>query len=573
MKKTILTLIAAAFTMPILAQYNGAGFYRIKNHGSANRYISIANNKVEESAKNAEPQAGMAQEISIWSLRTIKEPISDPGSILYISGNTNDLSIEAQGMRTKDLIGQYKLQASGSTLWSEAKGVQVYMVDNYEVGTKEDAEVRIVTNKIRSQAGSYATWEMIRIDNQNEYFGVRPEIKVGDKYYTTLYAFFAYELAPGMKAYYVDQHLDESLYKYADVPVAELIEISGQVPAGIPVILECSSQKPADNILKPLTSSSTKIDNSKNELSGNRFCFYSLFAGKEKTSTEYWNELRNVVEYESSMRVLGVDKNGKLALVPAAKDQLEWTDKTTKGYLPANIAYFTKTTGLGASASLQLVDQEGFKAAKEAAEAAKEAAEGSSKQETMFNEQKDVKKKECEDMAMDGDDEYCSELINKAKKDIDDLQFNKDKSLDDNLEAIDAIAKQLAIDLSIYRASSIENITKFTEQKDIKKKECDDMAMVGDDDYCRELIDKAKKDIDGLQFNKDKSLDDNLAAIDAITKQLATDLSTYRASGIESMRHSETADNVWYDLQGRRLQDSPKQKGVYINRGRKVINK
>ena len=489
MKKTILTLIAAAFTMPTFAQYNGEGFYRIKNIGAANRYISIANNKIEESAKNAEPQAGMAQEISVWSLRTIKDPISDPGSILYISGTTSNLSLEAQGLRTKDLIGKYQIQASGSTLWSEAKGVQVYLVDNYEAGTKVDAEVRIVTNKIRSQAGSYASWEIIKIDNQNEYFGVAPEIKVGDKYYTTLYTFFAYELPAGMKAYYVDQHLDKSFNKYVNEPVAELIEISGQVPAGTPVILECSSQKPADNILKPLTSSSTKIDNSKNELSGNRFCFYSLFAGKEKTSKEYWNELRNVVEYESSMRVLGVDKNGKLALVPAAKDQLEWTDRTTKGYLPANTAYFTKTTGLDATASLQLVDQEEFKAAKE-------AAEGLSKQETMFNEQKDVKKKECEDMAMEGDDEYCSELINKAKKEIDDLQFSKDKSLDENL-----------------------------------------------------------------------------AAIDAIIKQLANDLSTYRASDIESIRQSETANNVWYDLQGRRLQGAPKQKGIYIKHSRKVIIK
>ena len=489
MKKTILSLIAAAFAIPTFAQYNGEGFYRIKNIGPANRYISIANNKIEESAKNAEPQAGMAQEISVWSLRTIKDPICDPGSILYISGTTSNLSLEAQGLRTKDLIGKYQIQASGSSLWSEAKGVQVYLVDNYEAGTKEDAEVRIVTNKIRSQAGSYAGWEFIKINNQNEYFGVAPEIKIGDKYYTTLYTFFAYELTDGMKAYYVDQHLDKSLYKYAEVPVAELIEISGQVPAGTPVILECTSQKPSDNILKPLTSSSTKIDNNKNELSGNRFCFYSLFAGKEKTSTEYWNELRNVVEYESSMRVLGVDKNGKLALVPAAKDQLEWTDKTTKGYLPANIAYFTKTTGLDATESLQLVDQEEFKAAKD-------AAEGLSKQEAMFNEQKEVKKKECEDMAMEGDDEYCRELINKAKKDIDDLQFSKDKSLDENL-----------------------------------------------------------------------------AAIDAITTQLATDLSSYRASGIESIRLSEAANDVWYDLQGRRLQGALKQKGIYIKNIRKIIIK
>jgi hypothetical protein len=48
MKKTILTLIVAALTVPALAQYDGEGFYRIKNMGTAKRYISIANNKVEK---------------------------------------------------------------------------------------------------------------------------------------------------------------------------------------------------------------------------------------------------------------------------------------------------------------------------------------------------------------------------------------------------------------------------------------------------------------------------------------------------------------------------------------------
>ena len=99
------------------------------------------------------------------------------------------------------------------------------------------------------------------------------------------------------------------------------------------------------------------------------------------------------------------------------------------------------------------------------------------------------------------------------------------------------------------------------------------MAIEGDDEYCRELIDKAKKNIDEMQFNKDKSLDDNLAALDEIVKQLAADLSTYRASGIGSIKESETKNSVWFDLQGSRLKGSPMQKGIYINNGRKVIKK
>lgn len=80
--------------------------------------------------------------------------------------------------------------------------------------------------------------------------------------------------------------------------------------------------------------------------------------------------------------------------------------------------------------------------------------ESANKQETAFTEYKEVKKAECEAMAMpEIDDDYCRELITKAKDDITNLAFDKDKTLEENLAALDAISDKLGIDLEEYRAS------------------------------------------------------------------------------------------------------------------------
>ena len=325
--------------LPTMAQYEG--FYRIRNNGAAKRYISIKNNKVEKRAKEVEIAAGASGEISVWSLQTVKDPTTDPGSILYIAGNSSDLSLEGQGMRTRDLLSQYKLQNNGSALFSEVtkSGVSItaYMADNYEAEIGDNAEVRIIYgSKVTPAYGSYKAWEVIKIDNKEEFFAADPELKIGDKYYTTLYTSFAYELPEGVKAYYVDDH------EYVKVvsPVAELKEITDIVPAATPVILECTSDKIEDNILKPIVGSDAPAAVKDNELKGIYFCGYLMLGGKERTKDWYLDEWKNVTAYDSeTMRVLGKDAEGNLALIPATNNELVVTDLGK--YLPANKAYFT----------------------------------------------------------------------------------------------------------------------------------------------------------------------------------------------------------------------------------------
>lgn len=342
MKKVLLTALVAFMVLPTMAQFEG--FYRIRNNGAAKRYISIKNNKIAKRDKEVDISAGTAVEVTVWSLQTVKDPIRDPGTVLYIAGEPSDLSLEGQGMRTRDLLSQYKLQTDYTSLFSEVikSGVSVtaYMVDNPDTySTNEDAAVVIVTKKTMEENKAYnstRSWEIIKIDNKEEFFAADPSLKIGDKYYTTLYTSFAYELPDGVKAYYVDDH---EFVKVVS-PVAELKEITDIVPPATPVILECTSDKIEDNILKPIAGSDVPSAVSDNELKGIYFCGYLLANGKERTKDWYLDEWKNVTVYDNeTMRVLGKDAEGNLALIPATDKELVVTDLGK--YLPANKAYFT----------------------------------------------------------------------------------------------------------------------------------------------------------------------------------------------------------------------------------------
>ena len=74
------------------------------------------------------------------------------------------------------------------------------------------------------------------------------------KYYTTMYTKFPYRCLDGVKAYVVS-NVDATAHK---VVLSEIK--SGEVPSGTPVVLECTSTKPAENRLLPLVEEPAAID-------------------------------------------------------------------------------------------------------------------------------------------------------------------------------------------------------------------------------------------------------------------------------------------------------------------------
>ena len=178
------------------------------------------------------------------------------------------------------------------------------------------------------------SWNLIPVtESESQYFGVKPEIEVGGKYYTTLYTSFAYQLSTGMKAYYIKHNNEE---------MAEMTEIEGGlIPEATPVIIECTSNKVADNKLTPL--SSTSKSNIQNTLKGVYFCNVIKWAMDDEEEIVHPNW--NTTKYDAAkMRILG-NINGKLGFVKA--DNLR--------YLPANKAYLPVQAN--ASSNIELVDE------------------------------------------------------------------------------------------------------------------------------------------------------------------------------------------------------------------------
>lgn len=358
---------------PLFAQYSGAGFYRVQNRGEAGRYLSIQNDKVSEESKNISLSSGTAANTVIEALglirnysdrdgkNEVKDKYYNAGSVLYISGNADGFTIEAQGMNTDKLLNDFgyggmklKMSSQGE-LYTIYDGMQIDLID-YDFGAplnKTDAHCGVcgtayIKNTMNQEPGDklYALWSFKRIDNENEYFAVNPSegIETGGKYYTTLFTSFPYKLSDGMKAYYISNDNNHHIYdtNHVQEPIAELIEIpDGKIPAATPVIIECSSNKVEDNKVTLLSETLSPI--SGNALKGRVFCFIP---------TEYEDQnMKNALEFnKNSMRIIGLvdikrdNSNGqvidsKLGFVAEANDMNGNARALNKGYIPANKVY------------------------------------------------------------------------------------------------------------------------------------------------------------------------------------------------------------------------------------------
>lgn len=326
MKRFALILLTAT-AIPAFAQLNGNGYYRVQNVNSGN-YATIVDNKAD---KDNITSTSNIDAYAINMVNGFENVASDPGSILYIEKASEGYVLNGQGMDSYKLTGYYlQIHASRSAnnaYWASGvyKGVTKYLYEAYD----ESFGYSYLSSASKNPDGSVRSRDFYIIpvnEEEGHYFGVTPELKIGDKYYTTLFASFPYQVSEGMKAYYVKRHRiggDQGA-------MAEMTEIeNGIVPGGVPVIIECSSDKPANNKVTPLTSS--VANNLQNELKGVYFCNIIRWAddGEPYPDDLNWN---TTAFDPATMRVLG-EVDGKLGFVNSV--DLE--------YLPANKAYLPVT--------------------------------------------------------------------------------------------------------------------------------------------------------------------------------------------------------------------------------------
>ena len=318
----------------------GNGYYRIKNLVT-NRYIYVTDNK---DYYNKATDTEDFQAIQLW-----KDPdkaITDAAGVIYIEqqkNNTKNSDLQAQGTGVHKLTGMYvnvKNIAQGIYEVSASRsGVTKYLSDDEQ--SASDQGYMGTKGK-----GNYRRWvvDQLTTNHATNYFGIRPNpsMQVNGKYYHPFYASFPFKVSsPNMHVYYISKVSgNEAIMK----------EITGEVPAGTPVIIECSSTEPTNNRLDLLTTSSATV--SGNKLVGVYFC-----NGKRpQGSTDAYK-----VFDETSMRVLTV-ADGKLVMTNDDQSRLnkikitDWENlvKVQAYCLPANTSYLKVDAGTPAKLSIRI---------------------------------------------------------------------------------------------------------------------------------------------------------------------------------------------------------------------------
>ena len=310
MKKTLLFTLLLTFTIASHAQLNGDGFYRVQNV-TTGRYVRIADNRGSLNIQAATADLG-----AIRTVRDFNNVVSDPGTIIYIkkvgvgSDDTPRYDLKAQGTGVYEIIGHYgqiKETRKGGTYhaFASAYGQTAYVADEYYLVNGEFEEYGVIDPK---ETKTREWWIHPMNQEDGKYFGITPECGSGASYYSTIYASFPFSFhSEGMKAYYVcaiDSQYGIAVWK----------EVTGDIPASMPVIIASSTNNPATNRLDIHTSNAKAA--SDNLLRG---VYFDLEKGPHANRTSY---------DAKTMRVLGQLADGSIGF-----------KKSDINYIPANKAY------------------------------------------------------------------------------------------------------------------------------------------------------------------------------------------------------------------------------------------
>ena len=316
MNRIKLLLLSAICATTASAQLNGDGYYRVQNVAQG-RYINVVDDRgsINVSTQNADMAA----------LRTVdgfERIVSDPGSIIYFKKMNEGYDLMSQGTGSYSIISyEVRIQDLGDgTYWCYASkaGMTKYLADELisflTVGDKR------IYGQVVTNSNDTRDWYIKPVSaTGEEYFGLTPDVTVGNDHYKSFVASFPYSFASnGMKGYTISS-VDEAK------GVAVWQEVSGTIAAATPIIIKCPSTEASGNRLnigggtpkmgkKPITSAG-------NRLVGVYFC--NPNGGDVHT---------NVVNYDpATMRVLGTTVSGHLAFIKATGLQ----------YIPANSTYIT----------------------------------------------------------------------------------------------------------------------------------------------------------------------------------------------------------------------------------------
>lgn len=292
MKKLIFSIALACISgLTAHAQFNGKGYYRIKN-ATTQRYMSLCDNH----SRGVHVASTSVDAGALVTKKNFNEVVTDPGTVFYIENVSGaNYNISSQGSNVYDMIQYYirlaKLNDGTYRAWQKDKssGQVIILSDENDYFYGKDISY---VNSLTSDA---QRWYILPVNTEENYLGVKPNIEANGKYYATFFAETPFSFASsGMRALYISELKSSGAAIYK--------EIKGIVPAKTPVIIECSSKDPAKNKLKIEATSPSSIKD--NLLTG-------VYFGLGMKATSHYN----CTAFDAkSMRVLGLSKDGSLEL-------------------------------------------------------------------------------------------------------------------------------------------------------------------------------------------------------------------------------------------------------------------
>ena len=313
MKKLLLYSFAAIFATSALAELPADGYYRVQN-AYTKRYVYLMDNKGSVNTTSTTVDVG-----ALELYKDLSDLNTDPADIFYIQkapSGKYSFDVYGQGTSVYGFLNRYleiiedRRPYDGRTafmLHGTDSGVSKYVGDLWK---NMDDNKGLASSEC---VGDDRKWYFDPVDaSTDQYFGIAPTQESDGKYFYPLYAGFPVSAYSSGIKFYVVEEIDPR-------GAAVINEVNGIVPAGMPVIVECSSSSSADNRLN--VGPFGEGENVKTNLLNGVY-----FDNNERD--HHWNRTRFNKE---TMRVLGV-KDGRLAFV---ESDLE--------YLPRNQAYLQLT--------------------------------------------------------------------------------------------------------------------------------------------------------------------------------------------------------------------------------------
>ena len=290
MNKFILSIALACISgLSAHAQFTGKGYYRVKN-AVTERYMSLCDNH----SRGVHFASTSVDAGALVTKRNLDDVLTDPGTIFNIENISGvNYNISSQGANVYNMIKYYirltKLNDGTYRAWQIDNGQIIMLSDEDDYYQGED------TSYVNSITSNTQRWYILPVDTKDNYLGVKPTIKANGKYYATFFAEVPFSFASsGMRALYINELRGNGVATYK--------EIKGIVPAKTPVIIECSSENPADNKLQIESTSPSSIKD--NLLTG-------VYFGLGMKPTDHFN---STAFDANSMRVLGISEDGSLEI-------------------------------------------------------------------------------------------------------------------------------------------------------------------------------------------------------------------------------------------------------------------